>query len=98
MGFIKNFDNLATSDQRKIVLELIESAFDSIQPDKVINSQVKLTQDLLKIQDKVFDLKNFDKVYILGFGKGSAGICQRLEEVLGDKLLQGFDIDVVDSP
>jgi glycerate 2-kinase len=97
MPFIKNHDQLATNDNRKIVLDLIETAFASITPDEVFKQGFSFENKILKIQDKTFDLNNFDRVFLVGFGKGSSGICKRLEQSLGASLTEGFDIDVVDE-
>ncbi len=93
MEFIKNFDTLASSPQRKVVLDLVEAAFESIQPDHVVNKQFKVENDTITISDKEFDLKNYDRVFLIGFGKGSAGISKIVEEKLGDRLTEGHVID-----
>ncbi|HKC14827.1 MAG TPA: DUF4147 domain-containing protein [Patescibacteria group bacterium] len=82
MGFIKNFDKLATTPQRKIVLDLIETALSSIQPEKVLENFT------------VEGIKNYEHVYLIGFGKGSAKISKIIEQKLGDKLTEGYVIDV----
>lgn len=97
MGFIKNYDQLAINDNRKVVLELIESALASIQPQEVFKNHFSLDKNILKIQDKIFDLSGFEKITLVGFGKGSAEMCRIIEEALGDKLTQGFDIDVINE-
>lgn len=91
--FIKNFDKLATTPQRKIVLDLIKTAFSSIQPDEVINKNVNLINDTLTIKDKKFNLKDFDRIFLLGFGKGSAKNSKIIEDKLGQFLSEGFVID-----
>ncbi|HEX8932304.1 MAG TPA: DUF4147 domain-containing protein [Patescibacteria group bacterium] len=96
MGFIKNYDALATNANRKIVLQLIETALAAITPTAVFKNGFSLQENQLKIQNKTFDLTNFARVFVVGFGKGSAGICQILEEHLGEKITEGFDIDVVE--
>ena len=97
MGYIKNFDTLASSDNRKKVLELIEAALTAIQPKVVFENHFSLIENILKIQDKTFDLSNFEKITVIGFGKGSAEMCRIIEEALGDRLDAGFDIDVIDE-
>ncbi len=82
MGFIKNFDKLSTTPQRKIVLELIETALESIQPEKVLKDF------------KIENIENYENIYLIGFGKGSAKISSILEKKLGDKLTEGYAIDV----
>ena len=59
MSIIKNFDQLASSPQRKVVLELIESAFESIKPTHVLDKQFSVTSDVLTIQEKTYDLNRF---------------------------------------
>ncbi|HVZ11749.1 MAG TPA: DUF4147 domain-containing protein, partial [Patescibacteria group bacterium] len=90
--FINNFDELAKSPERKIILELVEAAFDSIQPDQVF-ADITVHQDILKIHQNEFNLADFNRIFILGFGKGSAGNAKRLESLLGERLTAGYVID-----
>src|SRR6185437_2570260 len=92
------YDQLATNDNRKLVLELIETAYAAIQPHHVFENNFSLEGDTLKIFDKTFDLSKYDGIFLLGFGKGSAGNCKFLEEKLGDRITDGYDIDVVEDP
>ncbi len=91
--FIKNFNKLATTPQRKIVLEIMEEALSSIQTENVLDREVNVSDGKLIIKDKNFDLSNFDRVFLIGFGKGSAKNSKFIEEKLGDKLTEGFVID-----
>lgn len=97
MGYIKNFDQLATSPQRKIVLQLIETAFTAIAPKHVMSSSFVLDGSKLHIKDKTYDLSRFEKIFVVGFGKGSSGICKYIEGILGQRLTAGWDIDLVDE-
>lgn len=97
MPYIKNYDQLATNDNRKVVLELIETAFASIAPSEVFKRDFSFTDSLLTIQGKTFNLKDFERVFLVGFGKGSSGICKTLESTLGDTITEGYDIDVVEE-
>ncbi len=94
MRLIKNFDALNKTPQRKICLELIESALASIQPQNVIQKNISLQNDILKIQDKTFNLKDFERIFLLGFGKGSGGISKEIEKILGNFLTEGYVIDL----
>jgi len=94
---IKNFDILAKTPQRKIVLQLVEAALGAVQPEQAIAEHIMLENNLLTIQDKTFDMQLFERVFLIGFGKGSAGIAKLLEAKLGDKLTAGYDIDVVQT-
>ncbi|MBI2327431.1 DUF4147 domain-containing protein [Candidatus Curtissbacteria bacterium] len=94
MEYIKNYQTLATSSKRKVVLDLIEAAFDSIQPQNVIHKNVSRNKDQLKIKEHTTNLDNFQRVFLLGFGKGSAQISSILESLLASFLYEGYVIDV----
>ena len=93
MGLIKNFENLATTPQRKIVLELIEAGLDAIQPEVVFKKNVSLEGATLHILDSKYDLKEYEHIYLIGFGKGSGKNAKLLEDLLGEKLTEGYVID-----
>lgn len=93
MGFIKNTDQLGKTPERKFVLELMEAAFTSIQPSHVMEHNFRIEGTTLTISDQTFDLSSFNRVFLIGFGKGSAGISKIIEEQLGDKLTEGHVID-----
>jgi hydroxypyruvate reductase/glycerate 2-kinase len=93
MPLIKNFQELATSPQRETVLQIIEAGLKSIQPEKVLKTSFILNGSSLTIQSTSLDLKNFNRVFLIGFGKGSAGISKIIEKTLGKYLTEGFVID-----
>ncbi len=92
--FIKNFKQLAKTPQRKIVLEIIEEGLFAIQPKEIISRNIKLTNANLTIKDKTFTLQNYNRIFLLGFGKGSAMLAKYTEEILGDFLTEGYVIDL----
>src|SRR3989344_4912582 len=90
---IKNFRELASTPERKIVLELVEAALESIQPEEIFKQNIQRHGNILTIVDQEFDLSKFDRVFILGFGKGSAGNSYLLEKLVKNKLTAGYVID-----
>lgn len=97
MPYIKNYDQLAINENRKIVLSLIESAFSAIAPKTVFENHFSFQNNILKIKDKTYDLNGFERIFLAGFGKGSAEMCRIIENIIGDKLYDGMDIDVIDE-
>lgn len=93
MSFIKISDQLGITPERKVVLELVEAAFTSIQPEKVMEENFILNGTSLKIKDQEFNLDTYARIFLIGFGKGSAGISKRIETSLGDRLSEGHVID-----
>ncbi len=93
MGYIKNYSELAITNERKLVLDLLETAISSIAPQNILDKSFVLEKSELKIKDKKINLKDFERVFLIGFGKGSSGISSILEEKLGNFLTKGFVID-----
>jgi glycerate-2-kinase len=93
MTYIKNFDDLAQTPERKTVLLLAEEALKSIQPEAVFDQNIHRDRNMLRIVGKEFDLNNYDSVFLLGFGKGSAKNSKMLEDIIADRLTEGFVID-----
>lgn len=98
MKVIKNYEELNLNENRKIALDLIETALYSITPEEVFKENFSIQEDSLQLKDQKFDLSKFERIFLVGFGKGSALMCKIIEDKLGIKLTAGFDIDVVESP
>lgn len=92
--WIKNWEEIATTDNRKTALEIIEAGYDAIDTERVLIQFISLENNLLKVQDKVFDLNLFKSIKIVGFGKASASAALALEKILGDKIKEGAIISL----
>lgn len=97
MRIIKNFDELAVTKEREICLEIIEAGLSSIQPEEIIQKNISLKDCTLNIQNQTINLQEFKRVFLLGFGKGSARLSRNIEKLLGDFLTDGYVIDLEDE-
>jgi glycerate-2-kinase len=91
--WIKNFDDLATTEIRRHTLEIAEAGLDAISTEQIIESSIRIADGFLMVKDHSFELKNFDNIRVIGFGKASSRAAKALEKVLGDKLTDGIVID-----
>ncbi len=91
---IKNFDELSTTPNRKIALEVIEAGFGAIKTNLVVQSSLSLDGDILSIKGQKFDLKKIKRMRVVGFGKSSCEAAQALENILGDRIEKGAVIDL----
>ena len=94
---IKNFNEMATSNERRMMLEIINAGLESIQPEAVMKKNFSLQENTLTISHKTYDLTQFQRIFLIGFGKGSAGISKRIEAILGDRLTDGYVIDTTEE-
>ena len=86
---IKNLDELAITENRRMALSIVEAGFESINTEKVILNSVRLENNILIINGESFDLSKFKKIKIVGFGKSSLDAAGALEKILGSKIKTG---------
>lgn len=91
---IKNFDSLASTKSRKAALTIAEAGLLAIDTEQVINQAVSLEEGVLKIKDQAFDLSQYKKIYVLGFGKASCNAILALDGIIRDHITAGIAIDV----
>lgn len=87
--WIKNFNEIATTSNRRMALEIIESGLDAINTEKVIYSSFLLNENILSIKGQEFDLSKFKKIKVVGFGKSSCEAALALEKILGSRIEKG---------
>jgi len=97
MGIIKNFHSLAVTEERRKALLIVEAGLEAIQPESALSTSFTLSGRFLSIRGDRIDLERFHRVFLLGFGKGAAGIGRFIEDTLGDRLTEGYVIDVVEA-
>jgi hydroxypyruvate reductase len=62
----------------------------AVDPEEAVRRHVQLTGDLLKVGKNAYPLSSFDRIIVTGFGKGTAPMAKALEEILGDRLTEGW--------
>ncbi len=77
---------------RKIILDAIESAIKSVDPRELIRSKVALSNGKLIVNKKIFDLKTFERIFVIGGGKASGYMAKAMEEVLDERINEGIVI------
>ncbi|MBU4347990.1 DUF4147 domain-containing protein [Patescibacteria group bacterium] len=91
---IKNFKKLATSKDRKKVLEIIESGLNAIDTRKAVLNSIRIKNEKLLVNNHSFSLKNAKKILIIGIGKCSLEAGSAMEKILGKRLTGGIVLDV----
>ena len=86
---VKNLEQLLSGglseielNLRKISLDCLEKAIQSVMPRKLIEKSVKVMNTTLYIQDDAYPLEDFKSIYIIGGGKASADMLFSLEKFI----------------
>src|SRR3989338_10898996 len=92
--WIKNFDNLVTTENRRLILEIAEAGLEAISTKDVVAGSIKLENNILFVKDQKFDLNKFKKIKVVGFGKASCEAASALEAIFGSKINEGAVVDL----
>lgn len=92
-GIISNKEALATTESRKDALEIIEAGYKAIDTVAVIHTKIFLKDGALFLDGVRYELAQYERIFIIGFGKASCVASQELEAILGDTLDGGIVID-----
>src|SRR3989344_602186 len=65
-NWIKNFNALALSPNRRTILEIINTGLGAIDTEKVMRDSILLEGDVLKIKNQSFYLTQFKKIKVSG--------------------------------
>ncbi len=81
-------DNLTENERalRKAGLMGLEFAIKGVKPTKLVENALKIHNKKIQIQNEVFDVDDYDHIYIVGGGKATAEMALILEMILTQKL------------
>ena len=74
---------------RKKAEEIFLAGVDSVLPEKLIQTRIKRSGDVLQIAGKSYLLSRFRHMYVLAAGKAAALMAKETERILGDKITGG---------
>jgi glycerate-2-kinase len=93
LAMIKNRSELLShgfSEGRAKVLDIIEYALGQVDPRNALKKYVKREGSRLVIGEDIFDLERVRRIYGIGAGKATYPLAVALEEILGDRITDGF--------
>lgn len=76
---------------KTVAEQIFLSGVESVLPDKLIRSQVKLTDNwMLCVLGNRFPLQSFNNIYLIAVGKAGALMAKEMELILGDYITDGL--------
>lgn len=75
---------------RKDAVDIFQAGLAAVDPIPAVKRKVQLRNNALIVGEHTYDLSRFERVLVIGSGKASAAMARALEEILGDRIQQGF--------
>lgn len=88
-NWIKNYNELATSELRTDALAIMNAGYSAIDTESVINHKVRIDGDHLRVDERQYNLTDYESVHVIGFGKASCKAAAAIEKILGDRISDG---------
>ncbi len=70
--------------------DIFEAGLRAADPIVAVTEHLKRDGDKLHIQDRVYELNEFENIYVIGMGKAAASMAHAIEVILGDELTGGI--------
>jgi len=75
--------------RRQRILPVLEAALHAVDPGPAVSRALRRTGNTLAVGDTVYDLEQFERIYLLGFGKAAVAMGLAAAQVVGDRLTAG---------
>jgi len=80
-------------DKHKEILgRILKAGLDAVDPEAAVRNCVCREGSRLFVGDRDYDLDRYERVLLIGAGKGTAPMAKAVEEILGDNLTSGWII------
>jgi hydroxypyruvate reductase len=79
---------------RRMAKSIFIKGLSAVDPSKILRDRIRIEKDRLGIRieedsETIFNLKAFDKIFLIGTGKASTSMAQAVEEIFGKWITKG---------
>ena len=77
-------------DLRKHANEIFKHVLSTLCPEQLVKKKVSIRDSTLIVENREYNLNNYENIYVVGGGKACAPMAKAMEELLGDKIDNGI--------
>jgi hydroxypyruvate reductase len=78
-----------TDKMREHARQIFQAGLQAVDPVEAIHRHVTLNDDVLGISDRQLNLKDYDRILVVGAGKATAPMARAVEDLLGNHISDG---------
>lgn len=87
---VRNGGTAVNQEARRLALESLEFAVNSVDPRQIIRSRVQIADSKLQVNGLSCNLGKFTKIHVIGGGKATAAMAEALEQILNGRITDGL--------
>lgn len=80
---------LASCKRGREIWGIFQEALRAVDPKEAVRRNMCLGGDTLHVGGRSYELKDFDRIFVVGGGKAGAPMAAAVEEILGDRITAG---------
>lgn len=81
---------MTISKLRQDAKDIFKAGLEAVDPKEAVKRHMQLKDETLIVNEKRYDLRQFDNIYVVGGGKAGASMSMAVEEIFGDLITEGF--------
>lgn len=70
--------------------EIFKHVLGTLDPEQLVKEKVSIRDSVLIVEEREYDLNNYENIYVVGGGKACAPMAKAMEELLGDRIDKGL--------
>jgi hydroxypyruvate reductase len=82
--------SLSNHKQGNQIASILAAAIDAVEPGEAIKRFVFREENKCSVAGQIFDLNNYENIYLMAFGKASMPMSLALMEIFGERFHQGW--------
>jgi glycerate 2-kinase len=85
-------NSIRSSPEAVHITSIMQAAMQAVDPDQAIHQALRLSNEQLEVGEKTYDLHQYRRLLVIGFGKASAAMAEAVGAILGDRISDGVVI------
>lgn len=70
--------------------QIISSTLCNLTPDFIFKEKIRLSSSVIELTELKINLREYEKIIVIGFGKASSAMATELEKYVGDRITEGI--------
>lgn len=75
---------------RRDALSIFETGIKAVDPTNAVRKHLIYKDGIVGLDGSIYDLANYENVYVIGMGKAAASMALAVEDILGERLTAGI--------
>jgi glycerate 2-kinase len=87
---IRNPQSRDFAQMRKDAIDIFRAGVEAVEPEAAVKQYCRREGNRLLVHEEVYDLTEFENIFVIGAGKAGAPMARAVEEALGDRITEGI--------